>query len=206
MNKKIAIGALALMGAIPVSNALAASVVYETRQINAGVNNTDYRASWNAQSTAITTQTLADFNGATIPGASGGFSHLAIAFSAAAGSQWGFQLAPDAGHGGALYLNGALLDRDTNDLWWSGNWSATAEILSAAGLTLTAGNHLLEGYWAEGCCDGAQGARFTTDGSHWQSTQSLANPVPIPAAVWLFGSSLAGLMGLAHRRNRAVAA
>ena len=29
------------------------------------------------------------------------------------------------------------------------------------------------------------------------------NPVPVPAAVWLFGSGLVGLVGLAVRRERA---
>lgn len=35
----------------------------------------------------------------------------------------------------------------------------------------------------------------------WQTTVTLT-PVPVPAAVWLFGSGLVGLLGIARRRQR----
>ncbi|MGD2054043.1 MAG: VPLPA-CTERM sorting domain-containing protein [Gammaproteobacteria bacterium] len=38
------------------------------------------------------------------------------------------------------------------------------------------------------------------DNVTWQQTSSV-NPVPVPAAVWLFGSGLVGLVGVARRRK-----
>jgi hypothetical protein len=147
-----------------LSTAMAAPAVYQTRQIDSGVNSSDYKASWNAQTSTITTQNLADFNGAVILDGSnwvyGGFSHLKIDFSTpVAGATWNFRLAPDAGLGGAIYLDGQQIDTKTYDLWWGGDWNANSQIFSGSQLLAAAGNHSFEGYWAEACCNGGQGVQ-----------------------------------------------
>jgi hypothetical protein len=188
------------------STAMAATTTYETRAVNNGVNNADYKASWDAQTSAITTQVLADFNDSVVPGnVSGGFSHLKIDFNTQnAGSEWGFRLAPDAGLGGAIYLDGIQIGKDTSDLWWGGNWNNASEIFSQINLSVAAGNHSFEGYWAENCCNGKQGVQYTlNNGQVWQTTSDLASPaaVPVPATLWLFGSGLMGLMGYSRRKQ-----
>lgn len=191
-----------------ISSAMAATIVYETRPITNGVNNADYKASWNAQISSITSRTLADFNGATIPGASGGFSHLIIEFNTTVkNSTWSFRLAPDAGYGGAIYLDEQEIDKNVTDLWWGGNWNASSEIFSGSLLLSSVGNHTFEGYWAEGCCNGKSGIQYKIGNSAWQNPSNLASPVttPIPGAVWLFGSAIVGLIGMTKRKQMTAA-
>lgn len=185
------------------SNAIAATITYETRSIDQGLADLpDYRTAWNAQTSAITTQNLADFNGAVIPGGvPGGFSHLHVEFTTI--GTWIFQLAPDAGLGGALYFNNSAgpQDIDGSDLWWAGNWGNTTELLSSSAF---GGPNFFDAYWAEACCNGPQGGRFSVDGGQTWLDLTVANleaaAVPLPAAVWLLGAGLLALVGLARRR------
>ena len=62
--------------------------------------------------------------------------------------------------------------------------------------------------WIFGTANGGQGAgpKANQDGLFpffgWAVSPGQVAPVPIPAAVWLFGSGVAGLAGLARRRAR----
>jgi hypothetical protein len=179
----------------------AATITYNTRDIDAGVNNMDYRSSWESQTSAVTTGSLTSFE--NIWGGNNTFSHLAISFSSGI-SQLSFQLGVDAGYGGALYLDNVLVASETKDLWWNNNWENTSQMLFSYSNSLTAGNHILEAFWAEGCCNGANSGRFSIGGeNNWQSLsadslQSIA-PVPLPAAAWLFGTAIAGYLGVSRR-------
>ncbi len=194
---------LVLFLVLAVSGANAATISYQTRGITSGVNNTDYKASWASQTSTITTQTLNNLN--TYFGGNNTFSHLSINFATGKNAQVGFQLAVDAGYGGAIYIDNALLTKNTTDLWWANNWANTGEILSASANNLTLGNHILEVFWAEKCCNGSNGARFNVNGGSWQNLSS-ANlntlaPVPAPAAVWLFGSGIVSLLGYKRKKQ-----
>jgi hypothetical protein len=96
------------------------------------------------------------------------------------------------------------LTTDTTDLWWSYNWNNSSEILSSAANILNFGHHFLEVFWAEGCCNGGNSARFSVNGGDWKvldvANLNSLEPVPVPAALWLFGSVLVGLMGM-HRKK-----
>lgn len=201
MKKQVVLAVFAVLGF--ASQAMASITTYETRAINIGVNNADYQASWGNQTSVITIQSLVDFNGTVIPGGvNEGFSHLSVAFSNALAGNWGFRLASDAGYGGEIRLDGAILIRDSNDLWWNGNWNNTLGLLSANNISVGAGNHVFEGFWAENCCNGPQGLQYTVDGGqNWQSMANLANPVPVPGAVWLFGSAFIGMLGIGSRKT-----
>ena len=52
----------------------------------------------------------------------------------------------DAGWGGISILDGNLMDRYDGDMW--GNWEIDFEA------SVPAGNHVLEVFGGEGCCDG----------------------------------------------------
>lgn len=111
-------------------------------------------------------------------------------------------MAPDAGFGGAIYLDGNLLNKKTNDLWFGWNSWNNATILQVTNVVVTASNHVFEGFWAEGCCNGNQFLEYTTDGQNWQSMANLAAPaaVPVPAALWLFSSAFVGILGISRRK------
>jgi hypothetical protein len=180
----------------------AASIKYQSRSITNTVDSSDYRSSWLAQTSQITNTTLPEFS--TQKGGNNRFSRLIVDFTSGLTSL-SFQLAVDATYGGAIYLDNMLLTKNTSDLWWNLNWNNTSEILSATTIPVGFGNHTLEVFWAEHCCNGNNSGRFSVGGSkQWQtlSSQTLQTiePVPIPAAVWLFSSAMAGLLGLNRKR------
>jgi hypothetical protein len=197
-----------LSGLLGLGNAHASVITYQSRTINSGVNNLDYKASWASQTSAITTQTLSSFN--QTMGGNNTFSYLKVDFSSNAGSM-SFQLAVDATYGGALYLDNQRVDYKPSDLWWgsNNNWANTAELLTYTG-PVNSGNHILEVFWAENCCNGANSGRFSLNGgTTWQSFSNVSfaaiAPVPVPASVWLFGTGIVGLLGTIRRKKVVVA-
>lgn len=191
---------------VGAASAQASSITYDVRSINNGVfPQPTYAASWAGQSSAITSQSLSDFNGSM--GSNNGYNRLKVDFTisaAYAGNFLFFQLAPDAGYGGELYLDGTLLDQQITDLWWGYDWNNTGELLKANGVPLAQGNHNLEAFWAEGCCNGSQGGRFSFDGQNWESL-TVANldalAVPEPGTLPILTLAIVGL--LAFRRKHA---
>lgn len=186
------------------SNAMATYITYETRQTDSGINTSDYQASWNAQTSAISSGTLGTFANITAPG-SDYHSHLQVMFEANSTQNWLFQIATDAGHGGALYMNNALVDHSATDLWWGYNWNNMSEMLVSTGALILTGTNVLDVYWAEGCCNGGQSGRFSIDGGQNWMALSTANlnsaAVPEPGMLMLFAGGLLGL-ALARRKQR----
>ena len=208
MNKYKHLLMLLIASIIPLPNmVMAANIQYETRLINNGVNSSNYQSSWLSQTSGINSTSLSAFTNVDAPMTYNIFSHLQIDFNvgtANTNNQWAFQLAPDAGFGGEFYLDGMLLDRDTSDLWWSYNWNNVNDLLTSTNINMTNGDHLLEAYWAEGCCNGGQSGRFSIDnGQSWMdltvaNLDSVAS-VPTPTTFWLLGAGLIGF--IATRKN-----
>lgn len=74
--------------------------------------------------------------------------------------------------------------------------SNVSECLDANGALLLSGNLQLTGLWAS-----LLGANTSAVVGTINLTPSA---VPVPAAAWLFGSALAGLLGLSRRKSAAV--
>lgn len=189
-----------------VDTSTPSSITYEQRATDSGVNTGDYRQSWNNQGSTIYTSDLDEFTNIRTYNNRNQHSHLNINFDvsdSSSGMDWWFQFSPDAGHGGAVYFDGLLVDKDTNDLWWSGQWNRTNELLTAYIDDLGAGTHSIDMYWAENCCNGGQSGRFSVDnGANWYAltTENLDTVgVSEPGSLALLGL---GLMGLAAVRKK----
>ncbi len=120
---------------------------------------------------------------------------------------WQFRVGPDFGRGGALFIDGAAIAFADDNLWWSGSFANTGEIFTAS-LSLSAGNHTIEVYGFEDCCDGvhqaefmAPGATFWTIFSNNDGLDRQSGTVPEPAPLLLASLGLLGL-GIARRRAR----
>ena len=186
-------------------NAAASMLTFETRGLVSDPRGlgVDYKTSWHAQGTPVTSTELTEFT--NVQSGDNSFSRLAVNFDFGLRDIFSIRLGLDAGLGVAAYLDDVLLGADTRDRWWAYNWGR-ADTLS--GLKGTA--HKLEVYWAEWCCNGGQSAQLSLDGGkNWQ-TLSVANlddariaATPVPAAIWLFGTALIGLIGINKRKNAA---
>lgn len=76
-----------------------------------------------------------------------------LTVSPAEAGAWSFRLGPDYGWGGALFVDGVLLDDSRDDLWWSRNFANTGELLEGT-VDLAAGVHIIETIGFEPCCAG----------------------------------------------------
>jgi len=99
-------------------------------------------------------------------------SHLVVPFTASADGSWTFQFGPDAGHGSELLVDGVVVVGHWYDTWAGGNLDNTSQSLSYTA-DLAAGQHTIEVYAAEPCCDGSWGARYQAVGtSSWTPLQT----------------------------------
>lgn len=138
---------------------------------------------------------------------SGNYTDSVLTVDFSRGGKLGFQFGLDAGKGATVLLDGNTVFSSSSDIWWSYNWNHS-QVITQMFQGLSSGAHTLTVLWGEDCCNGYNSGRITVNGGKTWSTLSTANldsltQVPVPAAVWLFGSGLAGLMGL--RRKHLVA-
>ena len=117
---------------------------------------------------------------------------------------WQIRAGVDFGHGGAIFVDGVAYDFKTNDMWWNGSYSDSSQYLSINTLNLAAGNHTLNLYGLEGCCDGYQQAQFRIGGAGDFTTFSAndnLSPIPEPETYAMLLAGL-GLLGFVARREK----
>jgi hypothetical protein len=188
-------------------NINAATMEIATRNITNGINNADFISSWSNQSSTIITNSINDFN--VFYSGIDSISHLSVDFTTSQAGTWGFEAGLDAHYGAALYIDNTLIGNRTDDLWWSYNWNSSG-VMNLPNNPIAAGAHTLDIYWAESCCSGYNSARFTSDGTNWQSlstanldTYAISaanNTVPEPMPVALLGLGLVGFIAKRHKQ------
>jgi hypothetical protein len=122
---------------------------------------------------------------------------------------WDIRAGVDFGNGGAVYLDGVTLAFKSSDMWWAGSYADNTQSFQLNGLSIAAGNHTLQLFGLEHCCDGGQQAQFRIGGGNFTTfgTQDgLAAAVPEPGTYALMGLGLAGLAFASRRRSAAKAA
>ena len=134
---------------------------------------------------------------------SGNDTDSALTVNFSSGSKIGFQFGLDAGIGATVLLDGNTVYSSSSDIWWAYDWNHP-QVITEMFKGLSAGAHTLTLLWGEDCCNGYNSGRFTVNGGKTWATLDTANldslaPVPVPAAVWLFGSGLVGLMGMRRK-------
>jgi len=142
-----------------------------------------------------------------------GGSNMDIAFrekvdfgvSAGQAGNWGLRAGVDFGNGGAIFLDGVALGFKSNDMWWAGSYANTSGTFDFSSVAIGAGNHTLQLFGLEHCCDGPQQAQFNINGTGFTtfgSNDGLTAAVPEPETYALMLAGLAAI-GATTRRRRA---
>ena len=130
-----------------------------------------------------------------------------IKFDVTSATSFDFRAGVDFGGGGALFLDGVLLDSKSTDMWWNYSYNDANQFLAgSSGSALGVGVHTLTLYGFEGCCSGNSQVQFSTNGGQsftsFSSTDGLpAVPEAQNAAMLLAGLGL--LATLTRRRKQA---
>lgn len=123
--------------------------------------------------------------------------------SPAQAGSWGLRAGVDFGHGGAVFLDGVALGFKATDMWWGGSYANPSQSFQFSSVAIGAGNHRLQLFGLEHCCDGGQQAQFSLNGSPYTtfgSHDGLTTAVPEPETYALMLAGL-GVIGIGVRRR-----
>ena len=219
MNTTLKAG-LAAAALLFIGSAHASTIKIETASTTFGGTFADAASYKAAVDSALTASDSVGYGAATVDSYNaisnhslfGAYGDMAfkstVSFGASESGTWQFRSGVDFSQGGAIFVDGTALDFNSHDMWWAGNYDNTTQIFDVS-LNLAAGNHVLNIYGFERCCDGDQQAQFKAPSSSafttFSSTDGLnavaAVPEPETYAMLLAGL---GLIGFTASRRKLV--
>ena len=191
MSKFITI--IMLLAISPFSHA--GLITFDTKSLSGTSLTDDLRASWLANTNQITSRHFDEFSLVDI--GRNRIGHLNINFDIAEQGFWSFDFGLDAGYGAELFVDGNLIVDRRDDLWWARNWQHS-DVFGLDTFDFAQGQHSIDLFFAEKCCDGLSTIRFTNHSTQETSTLSVsalkAASVPEPATAALLALGALGLM------------
>ena len=184
----------AVLGLALVCGSASATVItLESRDIDNSFDKTSLITSWNTLATG-TSQVISSFE--NISTGKNKANLLSFDFVMNYNGMWSLAAGLDAGLGAEVFLDGVLVAKRTDDLWWARNWS-NSDVLSVPALAISQGKHTIELYWAERCCSGPGSILLTdyrTGSTNSLSAATIASAsIPEPAGILLLSLGLIGL-------------
>lgn len=126
--------------------------------------------------------------------------------SGANAGTWEIRSGVDFGHGGAIFVDGVAQDFKSTDMWWAGSYGDPSQYFDIT-LNLAAGNHTLNLYGLEGCCDGGQQAQFKIGNGEFTTFSSNDNLAAVPEpevyGMMLMGLGLIGFVAGRRKQTKA---
>ncbi len=127
---------------------------------------------------------------------------------------WDIRIAPDFGFGGVVYLDGVEMAYNPTDMWWGLDWNNTSEIFTFSQVFGSTGNHTIDMYGQEFCCDGDTAGQYrirsireesgvnSAPRNTWIPFTTTTPVVPEPGSIAMGLAGLSGLGFLALRRRK----
>jgi hypothetical protein len=189
------------------SHANASLVTLKSLDISNAFEYTDsFKTYWNTHALGVNAPDVLEFDTfENIRTGGHSLNLLSIEFDLTSDSLFSVFAGLDAHYGAEIYVDNELVYSEYTDLWWSKNWNHIS-VVELENRLLTAGQKVVEVFWAEACCNGPNSVMFSLDNVDpmYLSVSALDTAtieVPTPNNFAFMALGLLGLIGLSTRKK-----